>query len=103
MKKILILLLSLLLLVSLCACGEQTQNETTKPTKVEQPSQNLAEIAKGYIDKPIEELYAVIGQPLSSDYASSCLGPGEDGLLEYDGFVVYTYREGDKETVYDVE
>lgn len=103
MKKTLILLLGLLLLVSLCACDAQTQNETTEPTKVEQPSQNPVEIAKGYIDKPIEELYAVIGKPQSSDYATSCLGPGEDGLLEYDGFVVYTYREGDKETVYDVE
>lgn len=103
MKKILIFLLSLLLLLSLCACSEQPQNGTTEPTKVEEPSKNLVEIAKSYIDKPIEELYAVIGKPQSSDYASSCLGPGEDGLLEYDGFVVYTYREGDKETVYDVE
>lgn len=103
MKKTFIFLLSLLLLLSLCACGAQPQNETTEPTKEEQPSKNLVEIAKSYIDKPIEDLYAVIGQPLSSDYASSCLGPGEDGLLEYDGFVVYTYREGDKETVYDVE
>ena len=103
MKKVLTLLLSLLMLLSLCACNPQTQTEPTEPTKVEQPSQNPVEIAKSYIDKPIEELYAVIGQPLSSDYASSCLGPGEDGLLEYDGFVVYTYRENGKETVYDVE
>ena len=60
-------------------------------------------MVRQYIDKPIEELYEVIGQPISSDYASSCLGDGEDGLLVYDGFVVYTYREGDTETVYDVE
>ena len=28
---------------------------------------------------------------------------GEDGSLYYDGFVVYTTREGDVETVYYVE
>ena len=38
-----------------------------------------------------------------SSYASSCLGPGEDGELYYDGFTVYTYRDPDgTENVYDV-
>jgi len=31
------------------------------------------------------------------------MGDGEDGNLYYDGFIVYTYREGDLETVYYVE
>jgi hypothetical protein len=44
-----------------------------------------------------------IGQPKSKDYASSCLGPGEDGEWSYDGFVVYTYREGNSETVVAIE
>ena len=58
-----------------------------------------------YIDKPVSELIAAIGEPQSSDYAPSCLNPGqgEDGMLYYDGFVVYTYKEGDTETVQDVE
>lgn len=59
--------------------------------------------ARGLIDQPIEDLYALIGEPESADYAPSCMGDGEDGMLFYDGFVVYTYREGDVETVYDVE
>ena len=49
------------------------------------------------------ELYAAIGYPESSDYASSCLGSGEDGNLYYDGFTVYTYREDGVETVRHVE
>ena len=55
------------------------------------------------IGKTVEELYELVGQPESSDYAPSCLGPGEDGNLYYDGFTVYTYRENDTETVRVVE
>ena len=53
----------------------------------------------------MEDLYALIGEPGSSDYAPSCLNPGvgEDGNLYYEGFIVYTYREGDTETVTYVE
>ena len=60
-------------------------------------------IAEGYIDRDVEELYAAIGKPDSSDYAPSCLGEGDDGNLYYDGFIVYTYREDGMETVIYVE
>ena len=129
MKKALMLVLCVVMF-ALCACGkEPAQTEATKaiqetsaaPTEVTdkvpeetttpetatvettESEQDIVEVIRGYIDKPIEELYDLIGEPISSDYASSCMGDGEDGLLVYDGFVVYTYREGDVETVYDVE
>lgn len=60
------------------------------------------ETAMSFIGKNISELYAAIGRPSGSDYASSCMGDGEDGELFYDGFTVYTYREGNTETVQDV-
>ena len=67
------------------------------------PSEALFELAKGYVDKPLAELQAEIGEPLSSSYVSSCLIPGgEDGELHYDGFTVYTVKSGDSETVQDV-
>lgn len=129
MKKILTLFLCFALLMSLCACGgesaetpdngQQTPAVDPQPSENQQPSENeqpseseepsgdpaedMVELVKSYIDKPIEDLYAIIGQPQSSDYAPSCLGDGEDGMLIYDGFIVYTYREGDSEVVYDVE
>ena len=53
--------------------------------------------------EPERFLYAAIGEPSGSSYASSCLGPGEDGELYYDGFTVYTYKENDSEIVKDVE
>ena len=128
MKKLLTLLLCFVLLLSLCACGgkpaqqpennapanqeqenEPAQEQENEPAveKEEEPAieqePSPVEIAKSYIDKPLSELIAIIGEPESSDYAPSCLGDGEDGLLIYDGFVVYTYREGDTETVFDAE
>ena len=67
------------------------------------PSEALFELAKGYVDKPLAELQAEIGEPVSSNYVSSCLIPGgEDGELHYDGFTVYTVKSGDSETVQDV-
>ena len=62
----------------------------------------LFEAAKRCIDQDVSVLYGAIGKPESSDYAPSCLGPGEDGELYYDGFTVATYREGERETVRDV-
>ena len=59
-------------------------------------------VAQMMIDHPVDELYALIGKPNDSSYASSCMGDGEDGELYYDGFTVCTYLEGDTETVVDV-
>ena len=60
-------------------------------------------IAESYIGKEVSELIAAIGEPESSSYASSCLGSGEDGELVYNGFTVYTYKEGDSEVVQNVQ
>lgn len=128
MKKIIVLLLAVLLLASFSACGtpapeggeemqitakpknEETQDTTTDATDdttaapdTTLPDDNKKALAKSCEGKNVSELYALIGQPNSSDYAPSCLVEGEDGMLYYDGFVVYTTREGDVETVYYVE
>ncbi len=131
MKKIASILLVALLIVSLCACGSEaapeademidaqpkveattavqtaTEPEETEAPKTATPTDAAAlsakELAESCIDKNVQELYDLIGEPNSSDYAPSCLVEGEDGMLYYDGFVVYTTREGDVETVYYVE
>ena len=59
------------------------------------------EAARKYVGKDVAKLYAAIGEPRGSEYVSSCLGDGEDGILYYDGFTVTTYRENGKETVED--
>ena len=84
------------------------KTETAKPAAEAAPAQQAApteeaslETALKYVGKDVSKLYAAIGKPASSEYASSCMGDGEDGLLYYNGFTVTTYREGGKETVQD--
>ena len=63
-------------------------------------SEDLKAIAQDFVGAHVEDLYAAIGYPISvEDYVPSCLGPGEDGELHYDGFTVYTSRENGVETI----
>lgn len=114
MNKLIMIVLTLALVLSLAACGAAQPAEPPASTTAAAETtgdaetteaKDPAELAKSCIDKPLSELIALIGEPQSSDYAPSCLNPGqgEDGMLYYDGFVVYTYKEGDTETVQDVE
>ena len=105
MKKFLSIMLALAMVLALVACGAETAPATeAAPAATEAaPAADKKALAESCIDKDISELYALIGEPESSDYAPSCLVEGEDGALYYDGFVVYTTREGDVETVYYVE
>lgn len=81
--------------------SEAPAEESEAPAE-EEPSP--LEAAKEFEGAPLEDLIAAVGEPLSSDYAPSCLGEGEDGNLYYDGFTVYTYRDVDgSETVNYVE
>ena len=131
MKKLIALLLAAMMVLGLYACGktpvetpagndpvvqdppvnenpvEDPTEPATEPSEEQptEPAKSAFELAQECIDLPVEDLYALIGEPESSDYAPSCLNPevGEDGNLYYDGFIVYTYREGDTETVSYVE
>ena len=130
MKKLIVILLAFVMLLGLAACGKEkaapteapinvqpkveataapaetaapTAAPTEAPTEAPAPAADKKALAESCIDKDISELYALIGEPESSDYAPSCLVEGEDGALYYEGFVVYTTREGDVETVYYVE
>lgn len=128
MKKWMALLLAAMMMVTLFACKDAgTEPEVPQTTEapellesteeMELPTEEITEtvplevvnadlaLAESCIDKSVEELISLIGEPVSADYAPSCLNPGvgEDGNLYYDGFVVYTYREGEMETVSYVE
>ena len=60
------------------------------------------ELALSYVNQDAAALIEALGEPLERTYAPSCLGSAQDGELTYEGFTVYTYREGDRETVRDV-
>ncbi len=125
MKQILSILLCLTLALTLCACGETPAAESEKPANMQsslpttsaaapeedaEPSpeidaaaQEAVKTARKLKDHPVSELIEALGEPLSEDAAPSCMGPGEDVNLYYDGFTVYTYKEGDSQTVVDAE
>ena len=113
MKRMMTLVVLFALLLSLCACGAspaaQPAAEKERPAGMESvlpgasQKNESAELARALIGEPVERLYEKLGEPLSADYAPSCLGSGEDGELVYDGFTVFTYREAGVETVQDVE
>ncbi len=54
------------------------------------------------IGSDVSALYGAYGYPNSSEYGPSCIGPGQDGVLYYSGFTVYTYSENGVETIQDV-
>ena len=117
--KIITLLLFAALLLGLCACGsesapapeatpvpeitpvptpeptaapEPTPEPSPEPTPMPPPACDLKDLAAALIGSDVSELYEAIGYPVSSSYAPSCLGDGEDGELVYDGFTVYTFK-----------
>ena len=107
MKKMIVMLLAFVLLLGLCACGkeeaaptepainvqpkveatvavEETAAPTEAPTEAATeaaPAADQKTLAESCMDKDISELYALIGEPASSEYAPSCLVEGgEDGV-----------------------
>ncbi len=143
-RRILALLLALLLVPALCACGGageapavQTeapaaeaapQTEAPAPTPTPAPTPDPAAmpalpdaglhaaqapedpeifarraLAESFVDRDAALLLEELGEPLERNYGPSCLGDGEDGEWSYEGFIVYTYRDGDREKVVDVK
>ena len=121
MKKLFAILMACLLLVTLVACGAPAEEPTPdpepeaapvvpeepaeEPPVEEEPAGPTVEDALAFVDQPLSDLIEAIGEPLEEYYEYSCSGPGDDGLLTYDGFIVFTYREpdGSAEVVIDAE
>lgn len=83
-----------------------TEEEPKEEIPAEEvPAGPTVEDALAFVDQDVTALYEAIGEPVSSSYEYSCSGPGDDGILQYDGFIVFTYREkdGSAETVLDAE
>ncbi len=125
MKRTLWMVIIMLMACMLVGCGEDAVQETpavNEPVQEEvivqeevqeaeeapveelvEEAPSALEQAKAFVDAEISELKAVFGEPVSSHYEASCMGPGDDGILQYDEFTVYTYTENDVETVLEVE
>lgn len=88
------------------ASAPQDKPAESKPAPAPDPEPEqkapTAADASAFIGKSASSMIAAIGGPVSKSYAPSCMGDGEDGELKYNGFTVYTYKEGDSEKVIDV-
>lgn len=81
----------------------EPESEPEQSSEPETASSEGLQKALDCVDQDISALYAAIGEPESSHYEYSCSGPGDDGVLNYDGFIVFTYKENGVETVVDAE
>ena len=120
MKKTVWIVMLLLAALSLTACGADKtepaaevvveEAPAAEEVQIEEPTEEVpaeltgAELAKTFIDGDYALLVEALGEPVEASYETSCMGDGDDGILTYDGFTVYTYLDTDgTETVLDVE
>lgn len=74
--------------------------ESSSPETPEAAEPALYEEAQELIGGPVQELFDVIGEPQSSQYAASCEKDGaDDGMLFYEGFYIWTLRTDEEEIV----
>lgn len=112
MKKLIGFILCVCLILILAACStESNVPNTSEPNVTEatltQESESIPEettlpegvkTARRMLDRPIDELIAILGEPERREYLPSSLIDGKDGILYYDGFIVYTllYENGNE-------
>lgn len=89
---------------------EQPEIQETEEPAEEQAAEEPAfdeekfNIAAAYGEgEGMDGLIEKIGEPISEDYAPGCSGHEEEGILYYNGFRIYTYRDGGYVTFYMVE
>ena len=110
-KKVFLMFLVAVMILSLCACGGSEEKPANMESVLPGAESGVESDDTAPSSEPVEaepeankdkELAESMIEPESSSYAGSCLGPGEDGELHYDGFTVYTYKEGDSEIIQNV-
>ena len=101
MKKIFALVLALMLVLTMAACGGESAPETTQP-KVQGPTQPDAGSWK-YAVRGVEimmhaeaaPILAALGEPVSYTESASCAFTGLDKTYYYGGFYLETYPLND--------
>lgn len=83
--------------------GDQTSASTGSQPPTEGPAAATLEDVQALVGQDVANLYAIAGQPQDSHYEYSCSGPGDDGILYYQDYIVFTYVEDGVETVVDAE
>ena len=127
MKKWMLIALALLLVMTAAACkkGGKEEKANAQGGTTEQMVETTTEMDEGgpgeEVDGPsdwdlavdcigedVQVLYDTIGFPTKMEYFDSSIEAGEEstiqeGVLYYDGFCVYTLKEGASEIVHNVD
>lgn len=82
---------------------DQTSASTGSQPPTEGPAAATLEDVQALVGQDVANLYAIAGQPQDSHYEYSCSGPGDDGILYYQDYIVFTYVEDGVETIVDAE
>ena len=103
MKKILTILLTAYLLLSLAACGgAPVENPTPSQEVTYTPEQNFSFQYKGAtisLHDAAEPIIAKLGEPVKYTESASCAFEGLDKSYYYGSFYLETYPQGDKDFV----
>ena len=103
MKKILTILLTAYLLLSLAACGgAPVENPTPSQEVTYTPEQNFSFQYKGVtisLHDAAEPIIAKLGEPVKYTESASCAFEGLDKSYYYGSFYLETYPNGDKDFV----
>ena len=77
--------------------------EAPSQQPVENTSTATLDEVLALVGQDVNNLYAIAGMPQDSHYEYSCSGPGDDGILYYQDYIVFTYVEDGLETIVDAE
>ena len=111
MKKIFALVLALMLVMSLAACGGASTPETTEPQAPAvlgptQPDANSWKYTVRGVDVMMHAEAApvieALGEPVSYTEEASCAFSGLDKTYYYGGFYLQTYPMGDEDFVFSL-
>lgn len=105
MKKLFCMLLAALMLVSLCACGDDAGANPTNPADGPKPNEDgFVLVYKGQqlrIHAEFAPILAALGKPVTYTESASCAFDGLDKTYYYGNLYIDTYPVGDKDYIYD--
>lgn len=113
MKKVIVIILAVALCIALVGCSSSDTsssggNSSQAPSQTPSFSDDNGKITLGAAELCVgleidEAIIEKIGEPEDILSAPSCYFDGEDTIYLYEGFSLYTYRDGDKDVLYIIE
>ena len=111
MKRILTLALAMLLVLGLCACGnDDSTGATTEPTKGGNKTPSTTPVGYTFtyndyqfgVGMAVESVLKELGEPNDKETSASCAFGGQDTTYYYNGLQISTNDEDGYEKIYSI-